>query len=482
MICNASHHYSDYYPIFNLIFYPRSVPCYSDQRKLLSTIAQPRIICGSIREKDLTKFKKYASYVRSYTYQQVIDDVDISAYIQVLRATGRLYIFPKLVNLTISSDLEASKIMFLMSPCLRNFSMRGSSTCHVNNIVNFLRNTAPNISHLTLSNMPHDDMLGCIFTINSLSRLQGVRLEHNGIGDIPTFDLSFLPSLSCKKTLRNFTLSGLHVTWSLDSLNCGTVEFPLLESIDFGLCFLTSILPITELFRYTMVRSLKTLLFRLAPSTSKLIKAVEARCWHQFFDLLGKATTDHFKILQIMRHNSYPSEKIREHWEHVGLTVSSFPNFHNLKLETFSITPPILHLVFRFDLQKIINSWPNLSKLELTTCRSSFLDFTSLIDIAVGLPHLKDLDMPLNLQKSFNYERIPLLAHNLQHIQLDTSVPLKVPEIVVQSVDRIFPHLKGCAFYHGDHLGSYDVSSVLRMMQNARRDAPRRATLGISGV
>jgi len=481
MICNASDHYSDYYPIFNLLFYPRSVPCYSDQRKLLSTIAQPRILWGPIPENDLTKFKKYASRVRSYSYQQVTDDVDISAYIHVLRDSGRLYIFPNLVDLIISSELEASKIMFLMSPCLRNFSMRGSSTCPVNYIVNSLRITAPNVSHLTLSITPHD-MISCISTVSSLSRLQGIRFEHKGSGDIPNFDLTFLPTLSCKKTLRKFTLDGLHVFWSADSLNCGTVEFPLLESIDFGLCFLTSILPITELFRYTMVPSLKTLLFRLAPSPSKLIKSTEARSWHQFFDLLGKATTDHFKILQILGHSSYPAEKIREHWEHVCLTMSSFPNFHNLNLETFSITPPILYFLYRTDLQKIINSWPNLSKLELTSCLPSGVDFTTLIDIAVGLPHLKDLDIPFDLQKPLNFEGIPLLAHNLQHIHLGISVPLKVPDILVQSVDRIFPYLTTLEFYRGDHLESHDVSPLLLMMQNARRDALRRTTLGISGV
>lgn len=358
--------------------------------------------------------------------------------------------------------------------------MRGSSTAPANNIVNSLLITAPNVIHLTLINMPIDWC--CIATLRLLPQLQGISFEHSGSGDVPTFDLSIFPSLSCNKTLRKFTLDGLHVIWSADSLKCGTVEFPLLESIDFGRCFLTSIRPITEIFRYTMVVSLKTLLIRFAPSPPKLVKAVEAPYWHQFFDLLGKATTNHFKILQILRHNSYPAEKFREHWEHVCLTVSGFPNFDNLNLETFSITPPVLCYLFRSDLQKIITSWPNLSKLELTSCRPSGLDFTTLIDIAVGLLHLKDLTIPLDVQRLLSLEGIPLLAHNLQRIQLGTLVPLKVSEIMVQCVDRLFPHLKHCVFYHGEQAELQDVSSLLRMLQNARRDELRRATLGISGV
>jgi len=180
--------------------------------------------------------------------------------------------------------------------------------------------------------------------------------------------------------------------------------------------------------------------------------------------------------------NSYPAEKFREHWEHVCLTVSGFPNFDNLNLETFSITAPVLCYLFRIDLQKIINSWPNLSKLELTSCRSFGLDFTALIDIAVGLPHLKDLSIPLDVSRLLNLEGIPLLAHNLQRVYLGTLVPLKVSEIIVQCVDRLFPYIKHCVFYHGDRLELQDVSSLLRMLQNARRDELGRAALGISGV
>jgi hypothetical protein len=80
--------------------------------------------------------------------------------------------------------------------------------------------------------------------------------------------------------------------------DCGIVEFPLLESISLGLCFLTSIGPIAELFRYVMVPSLTELPLRFAPSPSRLVKAVESRYWHQFFDLVGKATTNHFKTLK----------------------------------------------------------------------------------------------------------------------------------------------------------------------------------------
>jgi hypothetical protein len=173
-----------------------------------------------------------------------------------------------------------------------------------------------------------------------------------------------------------------------------------------------------------------------------------------------------------MLNNSYPTAEIREHWEHVGLTVSSLPNFDNLTLETFSVTPPFLCSLGRNDLQKIINSWPSLSTLELSSCRPSELDFTALVDIAVGLPHLEHLEIPLDI-RDLSLEGIPLLAHNLQYIDLDTLVPLEDFKVLAQCIDRIFPYLKSCSLYHDDHVRWQDASSLLFMLQNARRDELR---------
>jgi hypothetical protein len=438
------------------------------------------MLSGPFREPDLTKFKKYASRVRSYHYQQDVDDVDISGYIHVLQASGRSYIFPNLVHLTMSSELEVSKIMLLMSPYLRRFSMRGSSAFLV---LRPLLITAPNVTHLTLSNVPLD--LGFMTICNSYTRLEGISIEHKGNfgGVLPTFDLSLITTFSCKESLRYFTLVGLHITWVLyNSAHRRIVEFPLLETIDIGQCFLTSIGPIAELFRSVTLRSLKALPIMFIRSPTRLVEAVEARHWCNFFEHIGRATTMHFKTLQITINNLHPVEEIRECWKHIGLTITSFPNFDKLTLETFSILPPFLSSLGRNDLQKVISSWPNLSRLELSSCRHSELGFMALVDIALGLPRLEYLEIPLNVQEAPDFEEIPLLAHNLQEIGLDTLVPLKESKLLVQCIDKIFPYVKSCSFYHGDHLVWQDISSFLSMLRSARKDELRRATLGITGV
>lgn len=104
----------------------------------------------------------------------------------------------------------------------------------------------------------------------------------------------------------------------------------------------------------------------------------------------------------------------------------------------------------------------------------------ALLDIANGLPHLEHLGIPLDIRGPLSLETIPLLAHNLQSIDVDI-FPSKDFKKSVQCIDRIFPYLKRCSFYHvNDEMD--DASSLLHMLQNARRDELGRATLGITGV
>ena len=244
--------------------------------------------------------------------------------------------------------------MFLMSPRLRDFRMSAidNPVSLTVSILNSLQISAPNISHLVLSCKVFDDR--CISALCSLSRLQEITLKDDRSGTTPTFDLSFFPRLSCKEVLQEFTLDGLHIIWSAGSLDCGTVEFPLLKYINFRLCF--SMGPIAKLFHYAMVPSLKGIDTRFGPSPSKLVNAVEAPYWHQFFDRIGRATSDHFKYLGIMLDNFHPPGETREQWEHVGLRVSNFPNFNIPSLETLTITLPFLCSLDRNDLKKLLFS------------------------------------------------------------------------------------------------------------------------------
>lgn len=142
-------------------------------------IVQHHVLLGPILESDLKRFNAYAFHVRRYYCQWhgAGDDVDISAYVHVLQASGHLHIFPRLLDLNIieayKDGANTTKIMFLVSPCLHKFSMSGSSTSTAI-ILNSLQITTPHILCLTLRGVAFIDHY--VSVICSLSQLQEISI------------------------------------------------------------------------------------------------------------------------------------------------------------------------------------------------------------------------------------------------------------------------------------------------------------------
>lgn len=285
-------------------------------------------------ESDLQIFDAYASRVRRFRCHCREDDINISAYVRVLRVARRSCIFPKLLRLvvceTYRDGANTAKIESLISPCLREFRMFGSSRSTVI-ILNSLQITTSDISCLTLGGMAFDDhyvsVICLLSQLRELSILKDNRFEAKSRrDDSSTFDLSFFPRLSCKNSLRRFKLDWPYIDWLDVSSDSGTVEFPSLEFIDFAI-----IGPIAEFFRYVMVPGLKGLSIEFGLSPSKLDKFTEAQCRYHFFDLIKML--DHLKILEIVRNCS--AGTVHGHG-------SGFPYFGNPTSVTFSIKSPFL--------------------------------------------------------------------------------------------------------------------------------------------
>jgi len=286
-------------------------------------------------DSDLQRFDAYASRVRRFRCQcrGVEDGINIS-YVRVLQVARRSCILPKLLHLVVCETYRdrsnTAKIESLISPCLREFRMFGSSRTTVI-ILNSLQITTSDISCLTLGSMAFDNRyisaICLLSQLQELSILKDDRFEAKSrLEDSSTFDLSFFPRLSCKKSLRRFRLDWLHIDWLDASPDSGTVEFPSLEFIDFAIFG-----PIAEFFRYIMVPGLKRLSIKLGLSPSKLdnFKFTEAQCRSHFFDLISRL--DHLKILEIVGNCSAGTV------HSLSLTVSGFPNFGNPTLEAFSV-------------------------------------------------------------------------------------------------------------------------------------------------
>jgi hypothetical protein len=169
-------------------------------------------------------------------------------------------------------------------------------------------------------------------------------------------------------------------------------------------------------------------------------------------------------------------------WKDLDLTVSKFPDLDKLSLRSFVISVPILLSLHRNDIQKIINIWPDLQHLELTSCRPFRLGFDVLVDIALGLRNLSQLALSVDLQNLPSAEEIPLLCHGLESLALNiSSMPPDIANFA-QSVDKIFPRLDSACwkFNCSEHPDFHNnATRLLVMLQTARRYEAKRACLGI---
>ena len=319
--------------------------------------------------------------------------------------------------------------------------------------------------------------------ICSFPQLQEVVIHGYDFGDELSL-MDFFTHTSSNQTLRRFSVYGdMRLVSSNADLGYRTVAFPALELINLH-CPLTSINPITTLLRYVAVPSLKSLLVKIKMSSFELIEFLEAQCWIQFFNLIGNVTTNCFKTLRISGHRFEEVDASYSLWKDVNLTVSKFLNLNKLSLEDFTIGAPILHSLHQNDVQKIINTWPGLRYLHLTSCQPFELGFDVLLDIALGLPSLCRLALSMDLQELPSLEAIPLLAHDLDRLELEISSmePDGIVE-VAQCIDKIFPRIASwsfeCSNYPAFH---HEATSILIALQRARRHEVERASLGMNGV
>ena len=303
-------------------------PTLKKRSVIFSVVSQFLIVVQqhAMLESDLQIFDAYASRVRRFRCRE--DDINISAYVRILRVAKRSCIFPKLLHLvvceTYRDGANTAKIESLISPCLREFCMFGSSRSTVI-ILTSLQITTSDISCLTLGGIAFDDryvsVICLLSQLQELSILKDNRFEAKSRrGDSWTFDLSFFPRLSCKNSLRRFKLDWPYINWSDAGSDSGTVEFPSLEFIDFAI-----IGPIAEFFRYVMVPGLKGLSIEFGLSPSEFDKFTEAQCRYHFFDLIRML--DHLKILEIVGNCSAGTV------HSLSLKASGFPNFGNSTLE-----------------------------------------------------------------------------------------------------------------------------------------------------
>ena len=355
-----------------------------------------------------------------------------------------------------------------MSPRLEVFSC--VSWSHVSStspktILDSLRKSSPRLHVLKLVLVALDGL--SLSPVGAFEQLEELTIHQSPDAQIATVNVEFLQNISARQTLRHLELVGnlKIVPFPTPPIFHNPVPFPALEHIELK-CHLTMD-SVTMLLRCATFPVLGCLV--IYPDHDSLLTSDEVGHWHQFFNAIGNATTKRFHTLRV---GSIAARS----------TLSSLPNLSSLSLTTFRATISSLH---RHDIVTIIDAWPLLIDLSLFKFdEPPKIGFSILIDIAVGLPHLRNLRLSIDSHDLPNLNDIPVRLHGLDSLQLVLfNSNRRQAWDIMQFVDRLFPHLKCWAICpvesdDDDAEDWHEEQDIISKLQQARKDESIRIKSG----
>jgi len=328
--------------------------------------------------------------------------------------------------------LSAQEVLFLLCPRLEELSIICKKPANPSVLLNSLQSLSPNLIDVTLQYVVLDDH--CLSALCMLTRLETVRVRDAASGATPV-TLDFLLNMSARHTLRCLELSGydLEIVPSLKPpINQrDTIIFEALKHLeiycDLVVTSLTVLLPHTtfpvlEVFRIGFQNTV------LRPRRLGLKEH-----WYQLFNSISNATTEDLKGLQFACDSHDSAE----------LPLFGILKPGTLSLTSFIVNGPFLRLDHH-DMEAIIHTWPLLTTLSLPQRHESSpkLDFSVLITIARGLPHLRRLDISIDATV---LPYTPSLSHGMRTLVL-LNLHVKNTYRFAECLDRLFPNLEEWEF------------------------------------
>ena len=332
-------------------------------------------------------------------------------------------------------------------------------------ILDSLRKSSPDLRVLKLEAVALDSL--CLLAVGALKRLEEITVKYPDGDQTAEVDIGFLLNISARPTLRQLSLEGKQLKIVLGSTSCivhGPIHFPALE-FDCSLTMAT-VIKLLRCATFPVLRNLWMCLYAAEMPD-------DAFHWHQFFDVIGNVTTKCFNALQLVHLRGTLSP---------GCTFSFLPGLSSLSLTTFIFNAPIFNPICRYDIATIINTWPLLDVLSVSFggSSSSKLEFSILIDIAIGLPRLKHLQLSLDCHSLPDLDDIPIRSHDLHSLHLLIHPNPRQACNIAQIVDRLFPNLKQPLIYRnpGDSAIWGEVQDLIPILQKARKHESTRIKSG----
>jgi len=190
----------------------------------------------------------------------------------------------------------------------------------------------------------------------------------------------------------------------------------------------TSIAEYTTLFRVGKFPSLRKLDIRLTVDRTPGQPPSPTKLWRDFFKRLRSATTNSFSILNVQIRGSIASQ----------VSFEDLPDLQTFTLNNFATN--LFHSLSAANLSRMLDCWPDLTRLQISGLDQVTIGFSSLVEIASQLPNLKDLEIQINCMTFPTINDVPVLQHDLKTLNLSPR-NLENHIALARCIDRIFPGL-----------------------------------------
>ena len=210
--------------------------------------------------------------------------------------------------------------------------------------------------------------------------------------------------------------------------NFPVVNFSSLVFISFASKTEASIAEYSTLFRVGNFQSLQKIVIRLIANQIPGQYPSPTKLWRNFFQYLRSATPLSLSTIEV---------------NITGPTASQV-SFEDLPdLQTFillNLKTNLFHSLSATNLLTMCACWPTLTCLQISGVDQITIGFSSLVEIAVQLPYLEDLEIQINCTTFLTITDVPVLRHDLKALKLS---PLHLENHIALAccIDKIFPEL-----------------------------------------
>jgi hypothetical protein len=398
------------------------------------------------------------------------DRVNIASYVKVLQTLGRFHLLPRLQF--IYTERNEPQLLFLGSPHLRTFRTSrnitgGVDADYVQSFLDLLPSTSPKTTNLHVE-FPLQER--CLDAIGRMPQLRFLIMFIEDTSNRLSLGSDFITNFASRQTLTSWHLQGNISVAPPPASGFPIVDFGSLVYLSLASKKETSIVEYTSLFRVGNFQSLQKIVIRLIVNDTPGQYPSPTKLWRNFFQCLRSATPLSLSTIEVKIAGPTASQ----------VSFEDLPDLQTFILFTFKTN--LFHSLSAANLSMMFACWPNINCLQISGVDQVTIGFSSLVEIAIQLPYLEDLEIQINCTTFPTITDVPILEHDLETLKL-SPLHLENHIALARCIDRIFPELvvlniSGSPPILKSGVGR-EIQEIYEGLQSARMDQMERNNVSI---